>query len=217
MSRHAFASSHLPHRASLRRFPQRSQSLRVKSSSPSISRMAPRWNGAPSSTTIMPTSRLLLTGKCLIVQDSGASSSSTHPEASFSKPILTSGPGGFQGKTTMTSQEPQPSRVSLPYTSVTLQRTRSSANSSSSVALTRRSASQTSTLFVNCSLPPNTISASLDRNVQVRERKSQHPTRVILLLLDDYYLKPSLSIVSQVTYFYFSSILSPVQWSVLCS
>lgn len=179
MTRHGFA----PHHRSLRKFPQRSQSLRVKSSSPFIQRPVQhlRHNGISNSTRCsMPTNRLIITNQDLIVQD--ISPVSTSPLSGHSTTILTTEPCLLQGKVKLTQGVRRAN-----FNSMTLNRHESNALQSTEVdtdadlRATSQSVSQTSTFFVNCFQSPNIIKKSSlnDGNAQVSQA---YLLKVVVLL-----------------------------------
>ena len=174
MTRHDFA----PHHHSLRKFPQRSQSLRVKSSSPSIQRLTPRWNGTTRSP--MPSNRLIITNQDLVLQDTSVSS--------LCSPMLTSGESGTLQVKAKPNQSFCATNSTMPFNSMTLNRhqrsRRQTQDLQSALINSGRSASQSSTLFVNCSLSPNaTIQVtSSDHNAQVRAFGITFQVQTIALL-----------------------------------
>lgn len=182
MTRHGFA----PHHRSLRKFPQRSQSLRVKSSSPFIQRPLQhlRHNGAITSSSSnstrcsMPTNRLIITNQDLIVQDISPVSATSAASAP-STTILTTEPCLLQGKVKRVTQAlGSSSSTRTNFNSMTLNRHQSNALQSAEVdtdaalTATSRSVCQTSTFFVNCFQSPNIINnnkSSLDGSAQVSQ------------------------------------------------
>lgn len=183
MTRHGFAPHHRP----TRKFPQRSQSLRVKSSSPShilrpLQHLRHNGTATTSSTSTrcpMPINRLIITNQDLIVQDISPASSTALSGCS-SRTIQTTEPCLLQGKVkltqALTSGTPPP--PASHFTSMTLNRHRSKAAdgrqrtevdpTDAALTATSQSVSQTSTFFVNCFQSPNAIhKGTLDRNAQV--------------------------------------------------